>query len=97
MNKHLIATLIIVASATLTAPAFASGYGPSVHYSPIEGAPTSQRGQSAQTIRAEYIAAGANAGTSSDTRSYGGVADSTANSDNRTVLAKNGRLPFTHH
>src|ERR1700712_1610344 len=97
MNKHRIGTLIIAASAALTAPAFASGYGPAVHYNPIEGAPASQRGQSAQAIRAEYIAAEANAGTRSDTHSYGGVADSMVNSGNRSVLAEKGRLPFAHH
>jgi hypothetical protein len=86
MNKHLIATLIIAASA---AQAFASGYGPAVHYNPLEGAPTSQRGRSAQTIRAEYIAAETNAGMRSDTHSYGGVADLTVDSGNRTVPAEN--------
>jgi hypothetical protein len=37
----------------LTAPAFASGYGPSPYYQPGVGAPVSQRGISTQTLSAE--------------------------------------------
>ena len=58
MKRNLIATLLIAASATLAAPAFASGYGPAPHYRPDTGAPASQRGVSAQTFAAEEAAQG---------------------------------------
>jgi hypothetical protein len=74
MKKHLIATLILAASAAVAGPAFASGYGPAPHYDPIAGAPASQRGPSAQTIRAERTVAEAHI----DTQSYGGVPDTTS-------------------
>ena len=70
MNKHLVA-VIIAASAAIGAPAFASsGYGPAPHYNPIDGAPSSQRGESAMTIHAEN--------TNADAQAFGGVADTTA-------------------
>jgi len=97
MNKHLIAAFIIAASAAVAAPAFASGYGPAFFYDTIAGAPASQRGQRAQTLLAEYIAAEAYAGEKTDTQSYGGVADSTSSWGSRTVLAENGHLPYAHH
>ena len=53
MKNKLIAALLVAASATLAAPAFASGYGPAPYYSPALGAPASQQGQSAQTVAAE--------------------------------------------
>ncbi|MEX3934929.1 hypothetical protein AB4Y32_24585 [Paraburkholderia phymatum] len=53
MNTKLIATLLIACSASLAAPAFASGYGPAPYYRPDAGAPASQRGQSAQTLAVE--------------------------------------------
>jgi hypothetical protein len=97
MHKHLIAALIISASAAVASPAFASGYGPAVHYDPISGAPTSQRGQSAQTLRADYNATVPHATKKTDTQSYGGVADSTSSLGNRAVLAGNGPSPYAHH
>jgi hypothetical protein len=97
MNKHLIAALIIAASAAVAAPAFASGYGPAVHYDPISGAPTSQRGQSVQTLRENYNATEAHVTRKTDTRSYGGIADSTSNWGDRAVPAGNGPSPFAHH
>jgi hypothetical protein len=53
MKTKFIAAVLIAASATLAAPAFASGYGPAPHYNPTVGAPASQQGQSAQTLAAE--------------------------------------------
>src|ERR1700730_18723612 len=53
MKNQLIAALLVAASASLAAPAFASGYGPAPFYRPSVGAPASQRGKSAQTIAAE--------------------------------------------
>ncbi|WP_144153857.1 hypothetical protein [Paraburkholderia sp. BCC1885] len=65
MKNTLLAALLVAASATLAAPAFASGYGPAPFYRPNVGAPASQQGQSAQTVAAERAAADQNA--------YGGV------------------------
>jgi hypothetical protein len=78
MNKTLIASLLVAVSAAFAAPAFASsGYGPAPSYNPLVGAPSSQRGQSAQTIAAE--SATSNAGTSA----YGGVRSTTTQSGDR--------------
>jgi hypothetical protein len=48
-TKLVAAALLAALSASLAAPAFASGYGPAPFYKPTVGAPTSQRGQSVQT------------------------------------------------
>ena len=53
MKTKLIAAILVAASASLAVPAFASGYGPAPFYNPEVGAPSSQRGQSAQTLAAE--------------------------------------------
>jgi hypothetical protein len=53
MSKNFIAALLVASTAVLAAPAFASGYGPAPHYNPMDGAPASQRGQSAQTVAVE--------------------------------------------
>jgi hypothetical protein len=73
MNSKILAALLIAASATLAAPAFASGYGPAPSYRPVAGAPSSQRGPSAQTVAAEHNDA---AGSFSTT--YGGAADASS-------------------
>ena len=59
MKTKLIAALLAAASASLAAPAFASGYGPAPVYNPEVGAPSSQRGPSAQTLAAEENSAAA--------------------------------------
>jgi len=51
--KTSIAVFLAGASVFLSAPAFASGYGPAPFYVPSIGAPASQRGQSEQTVSAE--------------------------------------------
>lgn len=52
MIEHVVAAALVAA---ITAPVFASsGYGPAPHYSPIVGAPASEGGQSALTVRAEH-------------------------------------------
>lgn len=65
MKTKLIAAVLVAASATIAAPAFASGFGPAPFYRPTVGAPASQQGQSEQTVAAER----ANA----DNNAYGGV------------------------
>jgi len=92
MNKNLIATLLVAASAALAAPAFASsGYGPAPSYNPSVGAPASQRGQSAQTVAAEQAQANSNA-----TSSYGGVQDTQSQSGSR-VRANTTQSLYSHN
>jgi hypothetical protein len=65
MKTKILAALLVAASATLAAPAFASGYGPAPFYRPSVGAPGAAE-------RAD-----ANANTNS---SYGGVNQQTSQS-----------------
>jgi hypothetical protein len=65
MKTKFVTAVLVAASATLAAPAFASGYGPAPFYRPATGAPASQQGQSAQTVAVER----ANA----DNNAYGGA------------------------
>jgi hypothetical protein len=53
MKSKIIAALLLATSATLAAPAFASGIGPAPFYRPDVGAPSSQSGPSERTIAAE--------------------------------------------
>jgi hypothetical protein len=92
MIKHCVAAALVAA---IAAPVFASsGYGPAPHYSPIAGAPASQRGQSALTVRAEQ----ANLMASADDtgRSYGGMPATTSQSGARFVPAVS-IPPYSHH
>jgi hypothetical protein len=91
MNKTLIASLLVAVSAAVAAPAFASsGYGPAPSYNPQVGAPSSQRGQSAQTIAAE------NAANNADASAYGGVRSTATQSGNR-VQADGTRSLYSHN
>jgi hypothetical protein len=95
MNKHLIGAVIIAISAAVAAPAFASsGYGPAAHYNPIAGAPASQRGQSEQTIHAEFASADTDANTAR--QSFGGVSETRSQSGIR-VLPDDARSTYLHH
>ena len=95
MNKHFIGAAIIAISAAIAAPAFASsGYGPAPHYNPIDGAPTSQRGQSAQTIHAELASAETNVNIAR--QSFGGVSETRSQSGIRRV-ADDSLSPYLHH
>jgi hypothetical protein len=72
--------------ATSAVAAFASsGYGPAPHYNPIEGAPASQRGVSAQTIGTESAQA------------YGGMSDTTSQSGGRVTQTSGPGSLFAHH
>ncbi len=53
MKTKLIAALLLATSASIAAPAFASGYGPAPFYRPEVGAPSSQRGINDQTLAVE--------------------------------------------
>ncbi|MFM0325014.1 hypothetical protein [Caballeronia glebae] len=88
MKRNLIATLLIAATATLAAPAFASGYGPAPFYRPAVGAPTSQQGPSAQAIAAEEHSNGVN------TTAFGGSHDAVAQSGSRTQSANKAQSVF---
>jgi len=95
MNKHFIGAAIIAISAAIAAPAFASsGYGPAPHYNPIVGAPSSQRGQSAQTVHAEFASAESNVDIAR--QSFGGVSETRSQSGMRE-LADAPRTPYLHH
>ncbi|MFM0669578.1 hypothetical protein [Paraburkholderia sediminicola] len=53
MKTKFIVALLVASSASLAAPAFASGYGPAPFYRPDVDEPAAQRSQSAQTMAAE--------------------------------------------
>ena len=92
MKNKLLAALLVAASATLAAPAFASGYGPAPFYRPSVGAPVSQRGQSAVAITAERNSTD-NASVDS---SYGGVVSGVSQSGSRDTFATNSNLYRGH-
>ncbi|CCD40220.1 FIG00455658: hypothetical protein [Candidatus Paraburkholderia kirkii UZHbot1] len=91
MKRNLLATLLIAASATIAAPAFASGYGPAPFYRPAVGAPTSQQGPSAQAIAEEENAHG------TATTAFGGSHDTLAQSSNRAQSSNNPQSVFFGH
>ena len=78
MKTKSIAAVLVTTSALLAAPAFASsGYGPAPSYNPEVGAPSSQRGPSAQTIMGEQYKA---SDTRSDDAAVGGTVGSSSES-----------------
>ncbi len=89
MKSKLIAAVLIAASASIAAPAFASGYGPAPHYNPTIGAPASQQGQSSQTVAAEQAAQASNS-------AYGGVNASSSQSGNRAEQTGPRSVFFGH-
>ena len=93
MKTKILAALLVAASATLAAPAFASGYGPAPLYRPAVGAPASQQGQSAQTVAAERANADANANTNS---AYGGVSEQASQSGVREPVTGPRSVFFGH-
>jgi len=89
MKTRFIVALFAALSASVAAPAFASGYGPAPGYRPAIGAPDSQRGQSVQTLAASTSADnGARA-------AYGGVAGARSESGGR-VIGQHDTV-FAHH
>lgn len=91
MKSKLLAALLIAATTSIAAPAFASGYGPAPSYRPSVGAPASQRGQSAQTVAAER-----NDAVGSVNDSYGGVPASSSESGRQQPAGSVGRLYSGH-
>jgi len=81
MKIKLAAAVLVATSALLAAPAFASGYGPAPFYNAEVGAPSSQRGPSAQTLMAEQHHT---ANTRGDDRAVVGSVESTASQPSGT-------------
>jgi len=81
MKTKLIAALLVAVSASIAAPAFASGYGPAPFYRPSVGAPASQRGVSAQTVAAER-----NDAANAVKDSVGGVNSASSESGSRQIV-----------
>lgn len=101
MIKRLVIAAVLSTSAAIAAPVFASsGYGPAPHYDPLIGAPSSQRGQSAETVRAEQTALMASADI--DAQSYGGMHDTTSQAGSRSLTHASDAsdisiTPYAHH
>ncbi|AUT73545.1 MULTISPECIES: hypothetical protein [Paraburkholderia] len=68
MKTKLVAAALLAATAFVSAPVFASGFGPAPYYNPIAGAPASERGPAATTAQ----------GGDTGATSYGGVASGTS-------------------
>jgi len=89
MKNRILAAVLLAASATIAAPAFASGYGPAPFYRPDVGAPASQRGQNAQTVAAERPSAAADS-------AFGGVNQQTSESGVREAANGPHSVFFGH-
>jgi hypothetical protein len=94
MFKHLFVAAVVVGSAVAVSPAFASGYGPAPHYNPLIGAPASQGGQSALTVRAEQVDLTTNPDVAA--HSYGGMRDMTSQSGAHVAPDASISL-YSHH
>ncbi|CAG4921914.1 hypothetical protein [Paraburkholderia saeva] len=89
MKTRLIVAVFAALSASIAAPAFASGYGPAPFYKPSIGAPASQRGQRAQTVAADR-----NDATTAD--SYGGAIAGQSESARHGVATQQNGLYERH-
>lgn len=88
MGKHIAVSLAVVVASALATSAFASsGYGPDPAYNPLVGAPVSQRGMSAQSIKSDSQQAAM-------ARSYG--EDSTGRSEAGSRSDSNPAQLFSH-
>jgi hypothetical protein len=97
MKTRFIVALFAALSASVTVPAFASGYGPAPSYRPAVGAPASQRGQSVQTLAAENAANADSAAQTSVTQAaYGGSVAGRSESGGRVFATPRDNL-FAHH
>jgi hypothetical protein len=90
MKTKLIVALLVAFSASVAAPAFASGYGPAPFYRPAVGAPTSQRGQTVQSVASER---GDAAGSQ---EAYGGVVAGRSQAGSHAAVPSHNNL-FAHH
>ncbi|WP_250503276.1 MULTISPECIES: hypothetical protein [unclassified Caballeronia] len=90
MIRQFVTAAVFAVSAVAAGSAFASsGYGPAPHYDPLAGAPSSQRGVSAQTIASESAAA--------PMQAYGGMSDTVSQSGARGVATNDVARLFAHH
>jgi hypothetical protein len=89
MKARHIVSLLVAISASLAAPAFASGYGPAPFYNPQVGAPASQHGQGLQTLDEH-------SDTTDAQRAYGGVISEHSQSGRPTPVRAGDNL-FAHH
>ena len=78
MKTRLLAAALLAATALVSAPVFASGFGPAPYYNPAVGAPASQQGPSAS------VAQGGDTGSTS----YGGVAAGASQSGSHGLFHK---------
>jgi hypothetical protein len=85
MKKNLLAALLVAATASIAAPAFASGYGPAPSYRPSVGAPVSQQGINTQTIAAQNNA---------DANGYGGARNTVSQSGSSRDRTTNPQSVF---
>jgi hypothetical protein len=90
MKTKLIIALLVAASASAAAPAFASGYGPAPFYRPAVGAPASQSGQSVRTVAAERADV-----TGSD-QAYGGVVSGLSQAGSHAAVTPPDNLAAHH-
>ena len=90
MKTQSIVALLIAASALVTVPAFASGFGPAPGYRGTVGAPASQRGPSVQTLTAERGAA------DNSQTAYGGMAQVHSEAGSRATPVQ-GDMLYAHH
>jgi hypothetical protein len=90
MKTKLIAALLVALSASVAAPAFASGNGPAPFYRPAVGAPASQRGQNVQTVATER------GDVTGSQESYGGVVAGLSQAGSHAAVTPRGNL-FAHH
>lgn len=95
MNKHLIAAVLIAASAVATGSAFAASSSPAPNTDPTAGAPALERGVNIQMIAVDQGDAGRSA------RAFGGTADTTSESGARLAplnpIASRFESLYSHH
>ena len=90
MKTKLIVALLVAVSASVAAPAFASGYGPAPFYKPSVGAPASQSGQSARTVAAERD------DVAGSQQAYGGVVAGLSQAGSHAAVTSRNNL-FARH
>ncbi|CAN7805794.1 hypothetical protein LJR267_010654 [Paraburkholderia hospita] len=89
-TRLIVVALLVAVSASATAPAFASGYGPAPFYKPSVGAPASQSGQSARTVAAERD------DVTGSQEAYGGVVAGLSHAASRAAVTSRDNL-FARH
>ena len=90
MKTKLIVALLVAVSASVAAPAFASGNGPAPFYRPAVGAPASQRGQNVQTVATER------GDVTGSQEAYGGVVAGLSQAGSHAAVTPSGNL-FANH